>query len=210
MLKLVLLPALVLSADPKWEKATETQGVTVMRREREGSAIKEVRATGVFNAPAADVFAIINDLDNYTRFMPYTAEVKVLEREANDKKVLCYQRLTAPLVAERDYLIYIEEEGTSTDNGKTGTLKVRWTSAPKEKDKLMPERKDVVRVRINDGYWELQGNADGTKTFGTYYVYSSPGGEVPTFLVNIANTEAVPKLFGSIRQELARRAKKSP
>ncbi len=205
MLNLVLIPALLLSAEPKWEKAADTDGVVVMRRDKDGTPIKEVRATGVFEASPDRVWEIIRDLDNYQRFMPYTAEVKVLERTAGDKEVLCYQRLNAPVVSERDYIILLKDQ-TSEKDGKT-LYKVSWNAAAKEKDALMPEKKDVVRVRINDGYWQLEGNSDNTRTLATYYVYTSPGGSVPTFVINIANTEAVPKVFASIRKELKKRAK---
>lgn len=202
MLTLLVLPALVMTAEPKWEKAAETGGVTVLRRDKEGSSVKEVKATAVFDAAPKAVWAVINDLDNYKDFMPYTAEAKVLERSADGKEVVSYQHLTAPIVSERDYLIKLRNESTTTDDGKTGYYKVVWNALPPEKDSMMPEKKDVVRVRVNDGYWQLEGNADASKTFATYYVYTAPGGSIPTFVINIANTEAVPKVFESIRKRL--------
>ena len=202
MLTLLVLPALVMTAEPKWEKAAETGGVTVLRRDKEGSSVKEVKATAVFDAAPKAVWAVINDLDNYKDFMPYTAEAKVLERSADGKEVVSYQHLTAPIVSERDYLIKLRNESTTTDEGKTGYYKVVWNALPPEKDSMMPEKKDVVRVRVNDGYWQLEGNADASKTFATYYVYTAPGGSIPTFVINIANTEAVPKVFESIRKRL--------
>lgn len=202
MLTLLVLPALVMTAEPKWEKAAETGGVTVLRRDKEGSSVKEVKATAVFDAAPKAVWAVINDLDNYKEFMPYTAEAKVLERSPDGKEVVSYQHLTAPIVSERDYLIKLRNESTTTDDGKTGYYKVVWNALPPEKDSMMPEKKDVVRVRVNDGYWQLEGNADSSKTFATYYVYTAPGGSIPTFVINIANTEAVPKVFESIRKRL--------
>lgn len=202
MLTLLVLPALVMTAEPKWEKAAETGGVTVLRRDKEGSSVKEVKATAVFDAAPKAVWAVINDLDNYKDFMPYTAEAKVLERSPDGKEVVSYQHLTAPIVSERDYLIKLRNESTTTDDGKTGYYKVVWNALPPEKDSMMPEKKDVVRVRVNDGYWQLEGNADASKTFATYYVYTAPGGSIPTFVINIANTEAVPKVFESIRKRL--------
>lgn len=202
MLTLLVLPALVMSAEPKWEKAADVGGVTVLRRDKDGTPVKEVKATGVFDASPKAVWDVISDLENYAKFMPYTAEARVLERSADGKDVISYQRLTAPIVAERDYIIKLHNESTTTDEGKTGYYKVTWSALSPDKDSLMPEKKDVVRVRVNDGYWQLEGNADGSKTFATYYVYTAPGGSVPTFVINIANTEAVPKVFESIRKRL--------
>ena len=139
MLTLLVLPALVMTAEPKWEKAAETGGVTVLRRDKEGSSVKEVKATAVFDAAPKAVWAVINDLDNYKEFMPYTAEAKVLERSPDGKEVVSYQHLTAPIVSERDYLIKLRNESTTTDDGKTGYYKVVWNALPPEKDSMMPD-----------------------------------------------------------------------
>jgi hypothetical protein len=135
--------------------------------------------------------------------MPYTVEAKTLSRTEGDKLMMVYNRLETPLVASRDYIIACKDE-SDWKEGK-GFLKVTWTAAGKELDAQMPEKKDVVRVRINDGYWLLEPREDGKKTFATYYVYTSPGGSIPAFAINMANGMAVPKVFDSIRKVLAKK-----
>ena len=130
--------------------------------------------------------------------MPYTAEAKVLTRSEDAKDTLFYSRLNTPMVDERDYIIALKDESDWKD-GK-GFYKVSWTAAPKEQDSLVPEKKDVVRVRINNGYWLLEPREEGKKTFATYYVYTVPGGAIPTFIINQANGMAVPKVFEAIKK----------
>ncbi len=198
MFSLALIPLLLLTETPRWELAAEPEGVKVYRRQVEGSEVREMRAIGLINASPKEVFDVIQDVENYPRQMPYTAEVKVLTRSEDGKDILFYSRLNTPMVAERDYIISIKDESDWKD-GK-GFYKVSWVAAAREQDTLMPEKKDVVRVRTNTGHWLLEPREDGKKTFATYYLYTVPGGSIPVFIINQANGMAVPKVFDAIKK----------
>lgn len=207
MISLALVPLMLLGADqPRWELAADPDGVKVYRRDKEGSAVKEMKAIGLIDATPREVWDVVRDLENYPTQMPYTAEAKVLTRTEGDKEVLFYSRLNTPLVSERDYIIALKDE-SEWNEGK-GFYKVSWTVAPPEKDVLMPEKKDVVRVRVNDGYWLLEPREEGKKTFATYYVFTAPGGSIPTFIINQANGMAVPKVFEAIKKTVIDKRKK--
>jgi hypothetical protein len=200
MIALALVPMILLGADaPRWELAADPEGVKVYRRDKEGSEVKEMKAIGLIDATPKEVWDVVRDLENYPRQMPYTAEAKVLSRTEGDKLILFYSRLNTPLVSERDYIIALKDESEWKEDGK-GFYKVSWTCAAPDQDSLMPEKKDVVRIRVNDGYWLLEPREDGKKTFATYYVYTAPGGSIPTFIINKANGMAVPKVFEAIRK----------
>lgn len=207
MISLALVPLMLLGADqPRWELAADPDGVKVYRRDKEGSAVKEMKAIGLIDATPREVWDVVRDLENYPTQMPYTAEAKVLTRTEGDKEILFYSRLNTPLVSERDYIIALKDE-SEWNEGK-GFYKVSWTVAPPEKDVLMPEKKDVVRVRVNDGYWLLEPREEGKKTFATYYVFTAPGGSIPTFIINQANGMAVPKVFEAIKKTVIDKRKK--
>jgi hypothetical protein len=204
MISLLVLQLLVLSADePKWELSAEEKGFKIYGRAKAGSDVREMKAVGVMEASPQEIWSVVRDLDSYKRTMPYTEEAKVLSREKDDKVVLFYSRLNTPMVARRDYIIKLVDE--SDDKGN---LKVSW-SAVNDQDALMPVKDDIVRVRTNDGYWLLEPREEGKKTQVTYYIYTAPGGSIPTFIVNSANGIAVPKVFESIRTEVTRRREKT-
>lgn len=203
MMIIALAPLLFLTAEPAWEKAAETDGVTVFKRDRAGSEVKEMKATGLIDGTPQEVWDVVRDLENYPTQMPYTAEAKVLSRTPGDKEVVFYSRIKTPLVDQRDYIIVLKDESDGA-----GTFKVSWTVAPKESDALVPEKKNVVRVRVNDGFWLLEPREDGKKTFGTYYVFTNPGGSIPTFIANQGNNMAVPKVFDAIRKTVKSKREK--
>jgi len=122
-----------------------------------------------------------------------------LSREPDDKVIYFYSKLNTPLVDRRDYIIRLVDE-SEWKEGK-GFLKVAWTVV-NDKDDLVPVKADVVRIRVNNGHWLLEPREDGKKTFITYYLYTAPGGSIPTFIANKGNTIAMPKVFEAVRKSV--------
>ena len=187
---------LALAAEGTWEEAASVdiggRKLIVSARSKEGSDVKEVRGVGVIDAPAWVVKNVIDDVGHYKDFMPYTKASTVIS--THDGYVVSYQRLATPVVDDRDYTIKIFDESREDAQGKV-IWKTRWTEA----NKLGPKPIDgVARVPINEGYWILEDADGGARTKATYYVYTSPGGSIPTFVVNMANAQAVPELFRAV------------
>ncbi len=198
MTSLLLIPLMVLAADElKWELSTEDNGIKIYGRKKADSEVREMKAQGLVDASPQEIWKAIRDYEGYTKNMPYTEEAKVLKRDPGDKTILFYSRLNTPLVDRRDYILKIIDE-SDWKEGK-GFMKVSWT-AVNDQDALMPVKGDVVRVRVNDGYWLLEPRDEGKKTYTTYYIYTSPGGSIPNFIANKGNSIAVPKVFESIKK----------
>jgi len=192
-----------LAAEPRWEMAAEPPGLKIFSRTRPDSEVKEMKATGMIDFAPQDVFKVIQDLEHYKENMPYTAEATEVKK-VSDTVTLFYSRLDTPMVSGRDYVIKLTDESKWND-GK-GFLKVSWTIVP-EQDELVPLKKDIVRIRTNEGFWNLEPRDNGAKTFATYYIYTSPGGSIPTFIANQANAVAVPNVFDAIKKTLAKQKK---
>lgn len=198
------LTMLVVLADPAasspWELAAQTDGITVYARQRPGSAIREVKAQAVFDAPPEQAWKIIRDYERYPQTMPYIQTSKVTATEGEGKVTYVYTVIAAPLVARRDYTVKIVDESEWKD-GK-GFYKSTWTLAD---DQGPSPQKDIVRLKVNDGYWKLDPVLDGKKTFATYYIYTDPGGSVPNWVANTANGQAVPDVIRAVRKELVKK-----
>ncbi len=183
---------------PGWEQAARDEGITVYSRQKKGTNVNEMKAIGLVDAPPPDVFRAIRDYAHYDQNMPFTEDSKVLEVQEEGKVIYFYSCINAPLVARRDYVIKILDESDWQD-GK-GFLLVTWSAADK-----LPEKEGRIRVKINDGFWRLEPRDNGTKTFATYYVYTDPGGSLPTWVVNRANGSAVPDVFRAVRKAVKKK-----
>jgi hypothetical protein len=202
MTSFLLLPLLMLTADePKWDLAKDDDGVKIYARKKEGSDIREMKAIGAIDGPPKLVWDLLHDYDNYKSTMPYTVVSRVIGREG-DSVVFFYTQLSLPLVSDRDYILKLVDEVDPK-----GTMKVGWT-AVNDRDKEVPVPKDVVRVRVNDGFWLLEPQNEGKSTMATYYIYTSPGGAVPNWIANNGNSIAVPKVFAALKKHVKAKQEK--
>lgn len=200
MLTLALLLALA-PADEGWQEVAKAKGLVVYNRARPGSEVREVLAIGTFDASPEHVHRVLDDNAHYQDFMPYTKVSRVLKREGST--VWSYERINAPLVAERDYTVKITHQQLTRADGS-----VVMHHAFTQSNADGPAAVDgVVRIAVLDGRWELEPIEGGARTRATYWVYTSPGGSVPTFLVNAANTNAVPGLFDAVKGALPSHAR---
>ena len=197
-LALLALPAPVGAAD--WERVYSADDLMIDTRSLPASAVKELRAEGALPAPPHVVRAVIADVERYPEFMPYVKVARVLEREMGGA-VVVYQRLAFGAlsllgVADRDYTIRIVERVTTSADGSAGYLR-EWSlvEAPPPSDDG-----SVIHVPVNKGYWHLRAaGADARQTTAVYCLFTDPGGSLPTWAVNRANTLAVPKVFEAVR-----------
>jgi hypothetical protein len=205
MTQLALVPFLILAADG-WKLDAETDGIKVYGRLKEGTEVREMKASGMVDAAPQEMWDVITDGENYPKVMPYVVEAKILRKGTGKDQGTFYCRLDMPLISSRDYIIELKDE-SDWKEGK-GFMKHSWTASPESSDSLKPIVKDVVRLRTNVGYWLLEPREEGKKTFATYYVYTSPGGSIPNFVANSANGTAVPKVFGAIKKAVLNKRKK--
>lgn len=192
---LTMLLGLGLTAEEaKWEQKARSDGVTVWSRAREGTDVKELKAIGLVEAPPKVVMRILADYVRYREIMPYTDESKVVATEEGGRVVHFYSLVNAPFVSKRDYTLRIVDESDWKD-GK-GYLKTRWSVS----EKGPAPREDTVRVKTNDGSWTLEAIDGGTRTRATYWLFTDPGGSLPTWVINKANSSAIPDVFAALRE----------
>lgn len=175
-----------------WKFISNKEGVALYRRDR--PVTHETKAVGEIDAPAAAIHAVINDVDSYARFMPYTAECRVLKREGNS--ILAYQRISAPLTSDRDYTVRMRSSTRPADGG-TNFL-CQWEA---ENALGPPEKPGVVRVKLCEGSWLLEPIGPNT-TRATYTLYTDSGGALPAFVKNIGSQIGIRKLFAAIRKQV--------
>jgi hypothetical protein len=188
-------PSHSVSSSEGWKIAAKSKGVTIYSRLRAYSPLKEFRAVGEIDAPTQVVHAVIDDLENYPSFMPYTAECRVMKRENNF--IVTYQRLSPKICADRDYTLHIRKKSWPASEG--GHVYLNWW---KTVNSLGPEEKPgVVRVEVCDGGWLLEPNG-ADKTRATYSVYTDTGGLIPAFLANRASEIGIGRLFEAVRKQV--------
>lgn len=203
---LIAMPAMLAThravaeeGDDGWMLAVRQQELTVFERARKGSDLREIKAIGLLEAPPVVIKRVIDDVDEYPRFMPYVTEARVLAREGAN--LVSYQRLSPPLASDRDYTVRVRCEVLDGPGGPR--FRNTWSTA----NHLGPTVKaGIVRVGLTEGSWLLEPEDRGRKTRASYRIFSDSGGGLPSAIVNAASRAGIPKLFEAIRKQ-ARSAK---
>lgn len=138
---------------------------------------------------------VINDVADYPKFMPYTAECQIVKRQANC--IYTYQRISPPhIVSDRDYTLRIEEKSWPTEAGRAYAK--HWEPA---NGVGPPEKQGVLRVNVCEGGWLLE-PVSADKTRATYSVYTDTGGSLPAFIANAASGVGIRKIFDAVRRQV--------
>ena len=178
----------------EWKFVSTSDNVALYRRPRSGPGHYESKAIGEIAAPIAMVRAVIDDAESYPKFMPYTAECRVLAKD--DSSVLTYQRISAPLVSDRDYTLRVRKTSKKAEHG-TSYLS-RWET---ENESGPAERPGIVRVKLCEGGWLLEPLGPNA-TRATYTVYTDSGGVIPAFIKNTGSQIGIRKIFTAIRKQV--------
>lgn len=203
-----LAAALVLSAgtsraEEVWKTVAE-KPYLVKVRSRPGTGAKDVWAEGALAASAADVQAVLTDVDSYRLWMPYVKESRTLE-ELPDGARRTYTRLDLPVVSSRDYVSHVVQDSKLAEDG-TGAFAQRWRAEPD----AIPERRDTVRLRLNEGSWRVEPRGEA-QAFVVYRFTVDPAGSIPGFLANMGQKDGVVDTFRAVekraRQQAAARRK---
>lgn len=184
------------AVNPKegWKLATDAKDVIIYSRPHAESNLKEFKAIGFIDAPSSAVGAVIDDFENYPKFMPYTLECRLIKREGDS--VIGYQRVSPKICEDRDYTLRVFKKSSSGPKGLT--YMSQWQTA---NELGPPEQKGIVRLKICNGGWLLE--PDGpARTRATYSIYSETGGAVPAFIANHASLTAIKKLYDAIRKQV--------
>jgi ribosome-associated toxin RatA of RatAB toxin-antitoxin module len=176
----------------EWKFISNKDGVALYRRQRTTSY--ESKAIGEIEASTELAHAVIDDLESYAGFMPYTAECRVLKRDGNS--VLAYQRISAPLTSDRDYTVRVHSNSKAVEGGTSYFS--QWNT---ENALGPPDKSGVVRVKLCEGSWLLE-PAGPNKTRATYMIYTDSGGMIPAFIKNTGSQIGIRKLFDAIRKQV--------
>ena len=177
----------------EWKFISNKEGVALYRRQR--TASYESKAVGEIAASTDLVHAVLDDVESYSSFMPYTAECRVLKRDGDS--VTAYPRISAPLTSDRDYTVRVLGSSKKVEGGTSYLSQWETDNAAGP-----PEKRGVVRVTLCEGSW-LLGPAGPNSTRATYTVYTDSGGMIPTFIKNTGSQIGIRKLFAAIRKQVS-------
>ena len=112
------------SADSQdWVQLTKNDTLAIFARPHPGCPIKEIRAVGPIDAPNWVVKNVIDGVEDYPSFMPYTTKTTVIERKLN--QIISYFRLDPPFIGARDITVSVSSQTQKHEDGTT-SYQLHW------------------------------------------------------------------------------------
>lgn len=193
-----------LAADEGWKKVGESEGIINYARPTTRSSVDEIKSVGIVDAPVAVVEAVIRDIPAMPEYIFLCKEAFVIntpEMKSGGDVIYFYSLTDLPFPAsDRDA---VEKSVFSIDK-KTGTVYCH-AEGVKTNYKL---NSSVVRMPLSiiDATLIPKG---ANKTEVIYQVLGDPGGQLPSFIVNMLISDYGIKTITGLRQMVKKEKYKS-
>lgn len=184
------------SSSSDWVQVSKDGSLAIFTRSRSGCPIKEIRAVGSIDAPNWVVRNVIEWVEDYPSFMPYTTKTEIIERKLHE--IIGYFRLDPPFIGARDVTVSVSSRAEKHEDG-TVSYHIRWEPVTSLGPTPSP---GVIRITLDQGSWHLDSCDGGRRTIATYTVLTDAGGGLPSFVINFANRQGVENLFSAIRKQV--------
>jgi hypothetical protein len=181
-LLLLLVPSLALGV----------RDVRLVTREAAKPGSHALTASAVVEAPPLAVRHVVLHACEFKARYGYVKSCVVWE--VAGPKAWQYQVMDLPVLSPRDYGIVRHVTSDLTAEGG-GVLRVAFSTDPARGPASRP---GMVRVRVNEGSYEVRPEDGGRSSRVEYQSMVAPGGYVPVWLVGLAARRAAPELFRQI------------
>jgi len=182
------------AADSPWKKIGEKNGIVGFTRATPRSSVDEMKAIGIVDAPVAAIEALIRDIPAETEWMYKCTEAAVIntpELKSAGDIIYVYNVTDMPMpVSDRDTVgkaLYTIDKATGTLYIHVGNVQ---TTYKQDKKKVRMPLVDVNYTLVPKG---------PDKTEVTYTALADPGGNLPSFVVNMLTKNLSMETIAGIR-----------
>lgn len=171
-----LLINLSFTSSINWELRKSSKDIFVYTRQGLVSDIKEVKCVTNFQSNLKNLVYFIKDISAHPQYI-YKCKMSYILKNVNDSELYYYHETAAPWpVANRYGVIYYK----ITQNSQTKVVTIKSNGVLG----MYPNQSNMVEVSALTASWTFTPKSDGTVD-GEYYIYLNPGGQIPSWLINL-------------------------
>jgi hypothetical protein len=180
-----------LFAQQDWKLVKDENGIKVYSRMVPGSAIKELKTVAKINANAHSLVAVLADVTAQPKYVYSCIESKLLSY-TNKQKQIYYQHIYVPWpLTNRDGVFFQQIQQDSITKIITVSAKLL--------PGYVPTYEDRVRIPKMNSVWTIYPDPNGG-IIGEYYISINPGGDVPSWIVNLFIEQAPIESVAQLRK----------
>lgn len=159
-----------------WHLVRDESGIKVFSRKSNNSAIKEIHIKASTKAKLEEVSQLLSNVQLYNKWV-YKCETSILIQKKSEEEFVYYVAIDFPFpMTDRDLVIHSKHQ--LDENGV-----YRSTSIASKVD--MKENSDYIRIPEFVSKWIIT-PTENNQHLIEYYTYSNPGGDIPSWLINLA------------------------
>ena len=172
---LITVSSLTAQSTDGWTLKNDKEGIKVYYKKT--SDIHEVKLVTSIQSSLSGIIQLFSEVDNYPKWGYKVTEATLLKK-VSDKEMYYHSKLDFPWpMDDRDVVMHTRLEQDAT----TKAVYSYSTSV----STYIPAEKDYLRIVTSNTKWTLIPGPGGW-VYVEYYIYSSPGGTIPEWLVNMA------------------------
>jgi hypothetical protein len=183
-----------LFAQQEWKMIKDENGIKVYSRMVPGSAIKELKTVAKINTNAHSLVAVLADVTAQPKYVYSCLESKLLSNTGKQKQIY-YQHIYVPWpLTNRDGVFFQQIQQDSITKIITVSAKVL--------PNYLPDYHDRVRIPKMNSVWTIYPDPNGG-IIGEYLISIDPGGDVPSWIVNLFIEQAPEESVTHLRKVVA-------
>ncbi|RDH88158.1 MAG: hypothetical protein DIZ78_01865 [endosymbiont of Escarpia spicata] len=172
-----------------WKEYFKDDEITVYNRTTPDSEIREVLATAKFPIHSKAIFNTLSDYPQYIEFMPYVEESNIIKQKENS--TILFQQLSFPWpISDRYFFIEL-----TSITGNNESYNISWRLASETNSSQLGKG---IALKTDNGYWKLCPIGTDNSTYIEYFIHTDPGGALPVWIINQANSQAVPDVLRAL------------
>ncbi len=183
-----------------WKLNAENEGIKVYTSHVVDSKVKAIKVECEVKATESQLVALLMDVNTSADWVYHTKSA-VLIKQVSPSELYYYSEVSLPWPASnRDFVAHL----TVSQNPATKVVVIDGPAVPD----MLPAKKGIVRVNNSNGKWTITPEGyDQVKV--EYTIHVEPGGDIPTWMVNMFATEGPLQIFKKLKLQLEKPAYKN-
>ena len=180
-----------------WETVSQSNDMTVEKRNLSSESLVEVRVRGTIDAPIASVMNVLNDQAHYPDWMENSKEPKLIGTLPDDPGGRIFYNRGSPsfFLQDRDYYVVIRVQCAKLQK----QIRLDFTT---DRSLTFPKENNVVRLTDLHGHWYFYPLEAEGKTHAEYQIYADVGGSLISALKNYAVKKMGMQGFVNFRKQV--------
>ncbi len=192
MTLLCLFSTILYAQNDGWKYLKTTDGINVYIKNKEGTALKEIKLQTHFTRKMSVVVAALQDVNSYPKWV-YKASYSEKIKSVNNWETIYYNYLDFPWpITDRDVVVY----NKIYQDPKTKLV----ISSSSAKKGVLPAKDKIFRIEDMHSEWILKPEEKGV--YAEYYFSSNPGGDIPNWSINAAMDDGPIKTIQGLKKLL--------